>query len=516
MQSNDSSNPETSHQESLAQGYSASPDASALTPVEALQTSYADQLSRDIEQLEDQKAKLRKDIQTLTRAYTRLQASVESLRRAERSASSAADAADERVANQQMTAALRAHEIDDASADASATDASAEWVRPTTPLPSPRLPGESTTQPSTQQRSSIELPIPATSAQRRQIKLQSRRIDAVNASALQRRGLVLGVIATVLMVWHFCAIAALATGGSWLGFSIGRFGTGFMPAVALLWLRMLVVVPVLVLISPQLYENVWEDLQEWTYSRDGLLLLLIGSGVALFVSQVLLYQCLGFLGPTIGIALLFLYPLTAIPLGIALGENRNLSALAGLALVAIAMGAVLTLKPTFQSAQQDVTAIWLGLATSVAFSVYIILTNLSYRQQRCHPIPAGLVQFCVVAALSSIVLLVRPIEPAEISWLSLAIWGILLGLMMLLVYLFNYSSLRLIGSRTTTIAAAAPLIALVLAWSFYPAPRLAIIQWTGIVLIGIGGMALGKEKVSQELLAKERLSQETLNSDKSY
>lgn len=540
---NDSSSQDISNQELPPQERSDSPDPSGMTPVETLQHRYADQLSQDIEQLESQKVQLREDIQTLTRAYSRLQASVESLRRAERSAHQAADAANQRVTevlhlevlNQESSREVPLSAESESSPAQSfhrESHSASEFVRPPV-ISSPRLPGEEpstqaqtlslTSQvadPPTEQTSertleqtfertsehpSIELPIPATSVQRRQLSIQSRRVEESNSSALEKRGLILSAIATVFMAWHFCAIATLGTGGSWLGLPIGALGIGFMPAVALVWLRMLVVVPALVLLAPQLHEEVWEDLQEWTYNRDGLLLMLIGSGIALFISQVLLYQCLGLLGPAIGAALLFLYPLTAVPLngvlGGALGGHRSLSILGGVALVAIAMGGVLTLKPalqsTLQSASNTPSAIWIGLIASVAFSLYIALTNLSYRQPKCHPIPAGLVQFCVVAVLSSVVLLVQPLEPAAIDWLSFALWGIFLGFLMLLVYLFNYSSLRLIGPRTGMVAAIAPIVTLLFAWSFTPTPELATIQWTGIALVSIGGIALGKERADR-------------------
>lgn len=494
----------------------------SLTPVEALQKRYADQLSQDIEALEEKKTQLKDDIQTLTRAYTRLQASIESLREAERAASKSADAARQR-ASETMDSAEDAEASEGSSVEGSdELSTEDEFVRPSL-MPSPRLPGEPNVPDRVQVSSavrdsrsgsrsggrsgsrsgsrSIELPIPATSKQRRQLSIQSRHVDRVDSAAIARKGFILSAIATLLVAWHFCAISTLSTGGSWLGITIGTLGNGFMPAVALLWLRMLVFVPALVLLAPQLHEAVWTDLRDWTYKRDGLLLLLIGSGIALFMSQTLLYQALGLVGGPIGATLLFLYPLVAAPLN-ALGRKlwksgsgsaRSLSALSALALVAIAMGSILTLKSALQLSP---SSIWLGLAASVAFSIYSVLTHISYRQPNCHPIPAGLIQFSVVAALSSMVLLVKPLEPVDIDWLSFALWGILLGFVMLLAYLFNYSSFRLIGPRSAIFTAAAPIATLLIALSFDPAPALATIQWTGIALVGIGGVAIAKENAA--------------------
>ncbi|NJM98642.1 MAG: DMT family transporter [Phormidesmis sp. RL_2_1] len=323
----------------------------------------------------------------------------------------------------------------------------------------------------------------------------SRVLDRSGESL--RKGLMLSAIAATLMAWHFGLIGALIQGGSWLGLTIGQLGLGLVPAVAILWLRMLVTLPALVLLAPQLYRNTWHDLQDWIYNRERLLLLLMGSGVALFCSQVLLYYSIGQVGPALGAALLFLYPLTAVPLGALLRTERGLTPLGMLGLVAIAMGGFLTVRPTLSATTP--LAIWLGLLASIAFSSYIALTNFSYRQ-RCHPIPVGLVQFSTVTVLSTLVLLVRPLKLANISWLSFAMWGIILGVVMLLVYLFSYSSLRIIGTRTAIVAASTPVITSLIGWSFMPASPLEIIQWTGILLVTVGGIALGQEKLSNSRL----------------
>ena len=422
-------------------------------PLDPLKLRCASQLTKDIARLKTTKAKLQTEITTLQQDYERLQTDVQSLR----------------------------HLADWAERGGGIGPAAAG---------EPLLPGESAVPAFAQTADErLELPIPATSAQRR----QNRPVQpsATGQTSLQK-GLVLGAIATVLAAWHYGLIGVLGQGGIWLGFEIGQLGTGFVPSVALLWLRMLVMVPVLVLLAPQLYANTWEDLQTWIYTQEQLLALLIGSGVALFFSQALIYQSIGAIGPAIGVALLFLYPLTAVPLGFT-RQEQAVTPLGLLALVAIAMGGWLVIRPALSTASP--TAILLGGLGSICFGLYVGLTNLSYRQ-RCHPIPASIVQFSTAAVLSSLVLLVKPLQLANISWLGFFLWGLLLGAVMLLAYLFNYSSLRLIGIRTAIVAAATPLVAALLAWSFAPTPSLETIQWTGIALVTIGGVAFGKEKLS--------------------
>ena len=435
----------------------------ADSPLERLKLRYAKQLTKDIERLEAEKAAL--------------QSAVDSLQ-AER------------------------NRLSDAAGDAGDVESTYPEARA-----QPRLPGESeaaiSISVSQRPETPIELPIPSTSERRRQAAVQLRQADADIQSETLRRGLTLSAIATLLIAWHYGAIATLGQGGSWLGLSVGQLGTGFVPAVGLLWLRMLVTIPALVFLAPQLYPDTWDDLQAWFYTRDRTMLLLLGSGLALFLSQALIYQSISLIGAPIGATLLFLYPLTAIPLGVVMTQDTKITQVGLLSIVAIAMGGLLAARPAFDAAPYGdlvevggnlpSTAIWLGVLASVCFSFYIVTTNLAYRQQ-CHPIPTAIVQFSVVAVLSSFILLVRPLEPVDISWLSFSTWGIVLGITMLLVYLLSYGSLRLIGARTGAIAAAVPLLALVIAWFFTPRPSLEIIQWTGILLVSVGGIALGSEK----------------------
>lgn len=442
-------------------------EAAAEDPLDPLKLRCASQLTKDIARLKDTKAKLQTEVTTLQQSYERLQTDVQSLRQL------------------------------------------ANWAeRGVNPAAGPLLPGESAV-PSWEQTAheQLDLPTPATSEQRRQVSQVRQSGVEATSRANFRKGLILSAIAAVLTAWHYGLIGVLGQGGSWLGVEIGQVGTGFVPAVALLWLRMLVTVPVLVLLAPQLYAHTWEDLQAWIYTREQLLTLLIGSGIAFFFSQVLIYQSIGAIGPAIGVTLLFLYPLTTGLLGGFTRQEQTMTPASWLAIVAIAMGGWLVIRPLLNGATP--AAIWLGGLASVCFSIYIGLTNLSYRQ-RCHPIPVGVVQFSTAAVLSSLVLLVKPLQLADISWLKFSMWGLLLGAVTLLVYLLNYSSLRLVGVRTAIVAAATPLVTLLLAWSFIPTPSLELIQWTGISLVATGGIAFGKEKLSSSQPEAGKMSEQNL------
>lgn len=505
--------PDSSAADSSATDHTAQSDDSP-SPLETLQRRYADQLSQDIELLEAEKAKLQTEIDALRQDYVSLHAKTQQLRQVSTlstSPSAQPSMAPERLLSGPVNEAPLSP-VSLSPAPLSPVSLSSVPLSPTEkrglPL-GPTLPGEpapairaepppaANEQPELRSRP-LELPTPATSEQQR----WQRRVEQQqeNTSALvsirrksPRKGLVLSAIATLLIVWHYGIVYALSQGGRWLSIDIGELGTGFVPSAALLWLRMLIMVPAIVLLAPQLHRSTWEDIQSWIATKEPQLALLVGSGIALFFSQVLLYQSIGIVGPIVATALLFLYPLTAVPLGLWLKQEKALSPFSLLAIVAIAMGGLLVVRPTFSTAATP--GIRIGLLASVALSIYIVLTNMSYRRH-CHPMPVAVIQFSTVAALSSVVLLFNPIKLVNISWVSFCSLGIFVGVLMLAAYLFNYSSLHNIGGKTAIIAATTPLAMLILSFTFSPAQPLAIIQWTGVLLVSIGGIALGKEKLN--------------------
>ncbi|MEM9945206.1 MAG: hypothetical protein AAF810_03995 [Cyanobacteria bacterium P01_D01_bin.36] len=484
------------------------------SPVVNLQRRYTDQLSQDIEQLEAQKTQLQGEVAALRQDYIKLQTETRSLRHSASLSASPYPITPSRNTSHSPRPTEKIHTAERGpllpgeqevppppillSAPATAESPTVESEAAATEASSNETPLKERPQ-----ERSIELPTPATSEQQRYQRIvQPPHKTASSVKTTARRSFVLSAIATLFTAWHYGLVSSLLQGGSWLGIAIGQLGTGFVPAVALLWLRMLVIVPVMVLIAPQLHRTTWEDLLDWFYSREQLIIPLVGSGIALFFSQVFLYQSIGTLGPAIGVAMLFLYPLSSLPLGLWLRQEKALTPFSLLAVVAIAMGGLLVAKPAFTLSSASVG---FGLLASLALGLFIVLTNHSYRL-RCHPVPTAIVQFSTVAVLSSLVLLIKPLKLVNISWMSFCLWGLLIGALMLVAYLFTYASLLNIRSKTAVIAAATPLAALILGWGFSPRPPLQIIQWTGIMLVSLGGIALGKEKSAKEQLGKEDLN----------
>ncbi|MEO0353165.1 MAG: hypothetical protein AAF282_24260, partial [Cyanobacteria bacterium P01_A01_bin.15] len=305
-----------------------------------------------------------------------------------------------------------------------------------------------------------------------------------------KKGLVLCAIATLCFSAITVLVGGLSLGGNLFGIElIGRNSFSFFNANTLLWLQLIVLIPTLAVLAPQLYRPVWRDIGQSLRSTPQLFAL-IGGGVFYFFAQVLLFQAAGTLGPATAAPLLFAYPLLAVPLLWWInGERPNL--LRGVVMLAIAMGAVLILRPL------SAASAGAALLSAVAFALYIVTSSLS---RQSHPISAGIIQYCIMAILSSIILLLRPLVVTQDLTAQFVVGGLGLGALAGLSHLFHYSGLRLVGGlRTAMLTAATPLlVALLTALLSINQPTLHMIQWAGIVLITLGGMTLARDRLSRQ------------------
>lgn len=319
-----------------------------------------------------------------------------------------------------------------------------------------------------------------------------------------RKGLMLGAIATLILALHHVLVGAVGQGLPLLGLiqftNVSRASP--VLAMVLVWLETIVVLPLLLLLAPQLHGGLWGDLQQWLGTRDRRLWQLLGSGGAFLIAQVCLYYAIAAVGPAVAVPLLFLYPLMAIPLAWLL-QGEKPTPLRLVVMLAVAMGGWLTAQPLLGGTDSQL-GISAALLAAAAFGIYAVLLNLSFRRQ-CHPLSASIVQFGTVAILSSLLLLFQPLDqPLEqvigaVSWLPLLLAGLCLGILTLLFQLFNFSSLHLVGGvRTALLAAATPLLTAILATLLTPIGPPQVIQWTGILLILIGGIALGLDRLNRK------------------
>ncbi len=306
-----------------------------------------------------------------------------------------------------------------------------------------------------------------------------------------KKGMVLCGIATLGFSAMTVLVGALSLGTNRFGLALtGLDDFSFFNANTLLWLQLVVLIPSLVILAPQLYRSVWRDIGQSLRSTSRLFAL-VGGGVFYFFAQVLLFQAAGTLGPAVAAPLLFAYPLLVVPLLWWLnGERPNL--LRGVVMLAMVMGVVLILRPL------SLTSAVAALLSATAFSLYVVTNSLNTRQS--HPISAGLIQHCTMGILSSVILLIRPLVVTQDLTSQFALGGLGLGLLASISYFFHYTGLRLVGGlRTALVAAATPIFTALLAVLLLTnQPALQMIQWPGIILIALGGITLAMDRLNRQ------------------
>ncbi|MEB3355438.1 MAG: DMT family transporter [Synechococcales bacterium] len=343
----------------------------------------------------------------------------------------------------------------------------------------------------------VPAPSPAPAAPFQPSPVAERKILA-NLSNFQI-GLILIMLSTMALSLHNVVVGIIGTESSI--FNIWRVGgfiqLGLDSSLLLLWLRMLIVMPLMAAIASSLYPNTWKDIQKFALSRDRRLLInVVGSGFFLFLSQVLIYIAIGRVGPGVAVTILFVYPIVTVPLAWFLFGDRP-SRLRWAVVLGIFAGVALTMNIDLGDlTNTSLGGIGTALLSGIAFAFYLISMQLSFR--RLHPVPVSVIQFFTIFSLASISLLFRPASIIPSSPGGLVIGGIVLGSLTLVGYLCNNFGVRFMGAaRASIIASSGPVLTALLAFLITPGPRTALtpLQVLGILIVTMGVTALALERM---------------------
>ncbi len=351
-------------------------------------------------------------------------------------------------------------------------------------------------------------PAPATSA-----PLPKPR--GLSPEAAFKRGILFIILSTLALSFHNVMVGIIGYGGQILGrFPVdGIFPLTLPNSLMLLWLRMLVVLPLMALVAGKIYPRVWRDVRQFLANPDKRpLFQVIASGGFLFLSQILIYKAISEIGPGVAVTLLFMYPLITVPLAWWLFGDRP-TPLRVIVMFAITIGIIFTALPRIDLSGTSVSpwGVFSALLSSCAFALYLIAMQLSFRN-KLHPVPVSLVQFTTIFVFSSVILIGGSFfglkTGAPSSYGGLYLGGLLLGGLTLLGYLFNNFGVRFIGAaQAAIVASSGPVLTAVLAYLVTPGEKsmLQFVQWIGVVLVTLGVLALSLEKLgkSPKLQPKE-------------
>ncbi|MBD0335042.1 MAG: DMT family transporter, partial [Cyanobacteria bacterium Co-bin13] len=333
-------------------------------------------------------------------------------------------------------------------------------------------------------------------------------------SVLQQ-GLLFIICSTLALSVHNVIVGLIGYGGQLFGQIpvAGIFPLNIPNSLLLLWLRMVVVLPLMALVANFLYPNVWQEIRALITGQNRRpLAQVVASGGFLFMSQVLIYKAISDVGPGVAVTLLFMYPLITVPLTWFLFGDRP-TPLRLVVMLAITMGIVFTALPRIDldlvGGGVSIWGVGAALLSSAAFALFLISMQLSY--QRLHPVPVSLLQFSTIFVLTSLILIVgsflglQPAQPSSPGGLYLG--GLLLGGLTLLGYLCNNYGVKLMGAaQASIISSSGPVITAILAYLITPGEKsaLAFIQWVGVILVTLGVVSLSFERLAYERQARRR------------
>jgi drug/metabolite transporter (DMT)-like permease len=313
-------------------------------------------------------------------------------------------------------------------------------------------------------------------------------------------GLWLVLISTLALSCHNVVVRILGRPSSLFDlFQIGGYiQLNLGNSLLILWMRMLVVAPVMAFIAGRLYPQVWKDLQQLLVNRDRRTLIsVISSGLFLFMSQILIYLAIGQIGPSAAVTILFMYPLFTLPLAWWLFGDRPTALRIGV-MGAILLGVLLTALPNLTQTSGNVTGggVITAVGAGLAFAFYLIFMQLGFR--KLHPVPVSLLQFITIFVLSSVSLslpLQLGVELLPDNRFGFVIGGLVLGGLTLVGYLFNSFGVRQMGAaRASIVASSGPVITALLAFLIIGMP-LQWVQIAGILLVTVGVTALSLERM---------------------
>ncbi len=319
-------------------------------------------------------------------------------------------------------------------------------------------------------------------------------------SFLIQLGFLLAFLSTLCLSCQNIVIAIILNPSS----LFGRFATGgyinptIEHSLLILWLRMLVVVPLLFVLSRFIYPPSWQvikkviDCQDW-----GLTSKVFVSGFFLFLSQLLICLSLGFLPVGVAVTSFFIFPVATILFGWFLFREPPNKIRTVVMVVAI-VGLLLTL---FLGKQGEVDVSWLGvtaaISSGITFAIYIVLTQLCSR--KLHPVPFSVLNFISILIFSFLALLIILPFDSQFSitteiWRKLIFSGLLLGMLTLLSYLLSNVSIRFIkAGHSSIIGAINPGLTACLGW-FVLGQGLGKQVW-GVLLVTVAVIAISLERM---------------------
>ena len=286
----------------------------------------------------------------------------------------------------------------------------------------------------------------------------------------------------------------------------------------ILMLRLLVVVPLMLLLSPILHPPIWQELENLFASlranatpvqnktKQSLFLSVI-SGCLLFLSQVFIYIAIGEVTTGMAIALFFIYPVMSVFLSWVLFQERPNLMVTG-AMAAIFCGELLVLGSQSVGVNNTSLGSTTAILSGIAFAIYVILTRICATKLKLHPVSLTSINFTTMLLLSFICLIIPlpsnlGLAISSSNILELVLSAFILGVLTLCGYLFNNFGIRNLGTPVSSlIGATVPILTVIFAGVMLQ-ESLNIAQVIGVILVTVGAASISLKKTPNQLQPSE-------------
>jgi drug/metabolite transporter (DMT)-like permease len=280
---------------------------------------------------------------------------------------------------------------------------------------------------------------------------------------------------------------------------LGLFQTGGFVApnlqnsFLLMFMRMLLVVPLMAFLAPKLHPLTWKEIgQLRQVEQRSLLGRSLLAGTLMFLYLALLYISIGVIPAGIALTLFFTYPVfTALLSWRWFGDRPSLLRWSVMGLVLL--GSFLTIP---QVSPASTYSSWLGIITGItsgiAYALYTVVAQKSF--EKLHPFPFTWISFATTLVLSGASLLIWQVHDAQLPWVALWVGGLLSALFTFAGHLLNNLGIRLIGATSASmISSSNPALTAALAWLAIQ-ETLNLVQVIGVAIVTLSVALLSQER----------------------
>lgn len=274
----------------------------------------------------------------------------------------------------------------------------------------------------------------------------------------------------------------------------------------LMFMRMLLVVPLMATLAFKLYPSAGREFKElFTRERFDVLIQAFACGILMFVYIAALYVAIGLIPTGIALTLFFTYPVfTALLAWKFFGDRPTL--FRWLVMGIILIGGVLTIPQS--SSNYSSNSIAIGIFASLSAGVVYAFYNVIGQKcmERFHPVPFTWISFASTLLLSGVSLLLFSPANSQLDWTPLWIGSIFSGIVSFIGHTLNNLGIRTIGAtKASIIGSSSPALTALVAWVTI-SESLNLIQ-----SLGIGVVTLGIALLSGEGFLRRRNSSKEVN-----